>query len=140
MNAPAIEYIVGLLLDSKIVEFECKTERARLKLHFDAQADACEDLPQQPNCAASSPLRDKSQVNTIKAPATGVFSRTHPAVCPECDDKPSQVKTGQVIGFLRIDDVLSPVLASMDGSFEPLVADGTLVGFGDELFSFHIKE
>lgn len=75
-----------------------------------------------------------SQSATVRAPVAGVFLQAHPLGVPRMAQPGEPVPTGAVIGFMRIDCLLVPVLAPCGGTLGAwAVASGTLVGYGREL-------
>lgn len=70
----------------------------------------------------------------ILAPKAGVFLWRHPA------DRgvavwPRRVRSGEIIGWLKIGPLLEPVHAAEDAPIRrPNLVDGTLAGYGDRLF------
>lgn len=72
----------------------------------------------------------------IIAPCAGVFLAQHPchAAPPVAAGRP--VQGGDIVGFLRIDALILPVLAIDSGIIsEPKVQEGDLVGYGKTLFT-----
>ena len=70
----------------------------------------------------------------ILAPTAGIFLWRHPA-----DGGlavwPRRVRSGEVIGWLRIGPLLEPVRAEEDAPIRrPKLVDGALAGYGDRLF------
>lgn len=70
----------------------------------------------------------------VLAATTGVFLWKHPT--DQTDPIwPRHVRTREVIGWLRIGPLLSPVLASHDASLStPRLSHGSLAGYGERLF------
>lgn len=75
-----------------------------------------------------------SRTATVRAPVAGEFLQTHPLGVPRISQPGEPVRVGAVIGFIRIDCLLVPVLAPCGGTLVAwAVASGTLVGYGTEL-------
>lgn len=78
--------------------------------------------------------RPEQDHTPLLAPMAGVFLWRHPA------DQgiavwPRRVRSGEVIGWLKIGPLLEPVHAREDAPISrPKLVDGTLAGFGDRLF------
>ncbi|MGV3551296.1 hypothetical protein [Rhizobium sp.] len=70
----------------------------------------------------------------IVAPKPGIFLWSHP-IDREAAIWPRRVRSGEIIGWLKIGPLLEPVLATEDAPIRrPKLADGTLAGYGDRLF------
>ena len=74
--------------------------------------------------------------STVASPSMGIFHRVHPdGLFPPCREG-SGVGAGQIIAFLQVDQLLLPVQAPGPGRVAAvLVAEGSLVGYGDPLFT-----
>lgn len=84
-----------------------------------------------PSAAAPTP----GAVATVRAAAAGVFRLAHPATDERAVAEGQAVRPGTVVGFLQVGPCLRPVTAAAAGVLgAPLVADGTVVGFGAAVF------
>ncbi|MGZ9722093.1 acetyl-CoA carboxylase [Rhizobium miluonense] len=72
---------------------------------------------------------------TVKAPMAGHFYPLHPSDSDGAERLPRTVADEEVIGFIRIDSVLLPILAGRSGLLTKLLVEpDALTGFGDPLF------
>ncbi|MDB5555250.1 MAG: hypothetical protein JWL86_5234 [Rhizobium sp.] len=70
----------------------------------------------------------------IFADAPGVFLSRHPADKAE-PVWPRRVRPGEIIGWLKVGPLLTPVSASEHAVVTgPVLSDGSLAGYGDRLF------
>lgn len=87
--------------------------------------------------SSASALKRKAvaSVITVKAPIAGHFHLSH-ASLPSGEGKfPRLVAASDVIGFIRIGQILVPVIAGHAGLLTcQLIGHDVLVGFGDVLF------
>lgn len=76
----------------------------------------------------------------VKAPIAGHFHLSHSSVVADGDRYPRVVVADDVIGFIRISQVLVPVRAGRAGSLTgQLVEQDALVGYGDPLFELELQ-
>jgi biotin carboxyl carrier protein len=76
----------------------------------------------------------------VKAPIAGHFHLSHPFVIPHDDKYPRVVAADDVVGFIRISQVLVPVRAGRAGSLIGQLAEqDALVGYGDPLFELELQ-
>ena len=135
MNAATIEALVRRLEGTSITECEYESDGASVRLKFDRQA-----LLQPPNIKRldNTSLAHKQDV-CVCAARVGIFYAVHPLEQQPLVAVGDAVKKGQQVAFLMIGELMSPVLVPADGLLgEQLVAQGTLVGYGDKLFSFEV--
>lgn len=79
----------------------------------------------------SQAAKASSKPSVIKAPMAGIFQLRDSASA----DLPHFVAAADILGFLRVGDVLVPLKAGHSGVLNRrLIETGTLVGFGDALF------
>jgi hypothetical protein len=70
----------------------------------------------------------------IFADAPGVFLSRHPSDKVE-PAWPRRVRSGEIIGWLKVGPLFRPVSASEDAVMAgPMLSDGSLAGYGDRLF------
>lgn len=82
-----------------------------------------------------------SPADVIVAPGVGIFLTRHPLHTASLAGPGHPVRAGQTVALLRIGLVLRPVAAPVAGQIgAPLAEEGTLVGYGTKLFSFHPKQ
>lgn len=75
---------------------------------------------------------------TVSAPSVGVFLHTHPLRDAPLAAPGQTVFAGQVIALLQVGTLLTPVIASHDGTVATLrVAHGTVVGYGTALLDIN---
>ena len=74
--------------------------------------------------------------STVGAASMGIFRRAHPdGLFTPCGEGAS-VEAGQILAFLQVDRLLLPVQAAGPGRIVAvLAAEGSLVGYGDPLFT-----
>ena len=71
----------------------------------------------------------------VKAPIAGHFHLSHPSLASGAGQIPRSVAASDVVGFIRIGQILVPVLAGRAGQLTRQLAEqDDLVGFGDVLF------
>ena len=71
----------------------------------------------------------------IKAPSVGFFLRSHPSTSTPLVGLGDIVQPQDVIGFLRLDLLLIPVIAQIHGRITAILAkDQAPVGYGEPLF------
>ncbi|MBT9372947.1 acetyl-CoA carboxylase [Rhizobium sp. CSW-27] len=81
-------------------------------------------------------VKASSKPAVIKAPMAGIFQPRNSASA----DLPHAVAAADVLGFLRVGDVLVPLQAGHSGVLNRrLIEPGTLVGFGDALFEIEAQ-
>lgn len=133
MNLKDIEGFVTAMESAGLARFVCTVGSEKLKLVRTPQVDGG---------AAAQPERvdrDAPAMETvsIRSPHTGCFQRAHPLDPQTAVEEGSPVFAGQVIGYVRVESVLFPVIAPIGARVERLlVADGTLVGYGEKLIEF----
>ncbi|MBX5154039.1 acetyl-CoA carboxylase [Rhizobium lentis] len=84
----------------------------------------------------ATPSAPGSAPAVVKAPMAGRFCVDHPAASGVSQDLPRSLSAAaDILGFIRIGDVLLPVRAGSAGVVTRLLAEpGALVGYGDPLF------
>lgn len=131
MSPDDILFLIRRLEHSTITTAEFEQGGAVLRLRFgDFQAKATR-LDTEP---AALPSALTSDMPGICAAAAGIFHAGHPLE-PHLAT-PRQVITGQTVGFLNLGNAMQAVTAHRDGVLStPQVPDGTLVGYGQTLFT-----
>ncbi|RUM20085.1 acetyl-CoA carboxylase [Rhizobium vallis] len=77
--------------------------------------------------------------SVVKAPMAGHFCIEHPAGSDSAKTVPRSVSDADIVGFIRVGQVLLPLRASGSGLLTRLLVEpGTLVGFGDPLFEIEL--
>jgi acetyl-CoA carboxylase biotin carboxyl carrier protein len=86
----------------------------------------------------NSPGERRSEApRVIRASASGFFFSAHPFETDACARPGQDVKDGQTLGYLRVGDVLYPVIAPQACQLtEQIALEGGLVVYGDALFAF----
>lgn len=80
-----------------------------------------------------------SNSTTIRSDGMGYFFRQYPLSEPADTNIAVSVSKDEIVGYLQIGEVVRPVVSSVAGLLTaPLIADGQLVGYGDELFSLEL--
>lgn len=95
----------------------------------DAQVSSTKATRRAPNSASS----------VVRAPMAGHFCIEHPAGSDAAKTLPRSVSDADIVGFIRVGQVLLPLRASGSGLLTRLLVEpGTLVGFGDPLFEIEL--
>jgi biotin carboxyl carrier protein len=88
-----------------------------------------------PRVQVSQPNSPVAQSGALTAPMAGVFGSRHPGSVASTSGFPRVVAVGETLGFVRVGPVLLPVRTSEAGVLtRSVVADGSVVGYGDPLF------
>ncbi|MDQ2140226.1 hypothetical protein RBI14_18870 [Alcaligenaceae bacterium B3P038] len=119
MNLDQVRELMTRLQRSRADELTLETDDGRLHLRRLSRSA----IP------PPEPARTAVTVLDAHAPACGRFLARHPL----CSSLPGHalISAGDVIGYLRVGDGLSAILATRPArAVEPLVTDGTLVGWG----------
>ncbi|MDO3434950.1 acetyl-CoA carboxylase [Rhizobium sp. CBN3] len=83
----------------------------------------------------AAPRAPGSTQTVVKAPMAGHFCVEHPAASAVPQNLPRSVSDTDILGFIRVADVLLPLRAASSGVMTRLLAaPGALVGYGDPLF------
>ena len=74
--------------------------------------------------------------STVASPSMGIFHRAHPdGLFPPCGEG-SVVEARQIVAFLQVDQLMLPIQAPGPGRIATfLLTEGSLVGYGDLLFT-----
>ena len=116
---------------SRIRGFEFEEDGTVLRLQFGRPAPASATPDEQ---AAGMTRSTSTTCASVRAPAAGVFHAGHPLSGDASFD--AQVRKDDIVGFLRVGEMMTAVVAPCDGWLgPPEVADGTLVGWGHSLFT-----
>ena len=111
---------------------EYRRGQASLRIRFDAAgaplAATFSDTPE--------PLPQTAVERSVTSPGMGFFSARHPASSRSDDGPEKDVEADQIVGFLRTGDILTPVVAAHAGKLRQIKADGSLVGYGDILYTY----
>jgi acetyl-CoA carboxylase biotin carboxyl carrier protein len=84
---------------------------------------------------------DADPVETIAAPAAGIFLNQHPARATPLVTDGSEVRAGDLVGLLQIGSLLVPVVMPKAGIVtDILVPSGEIVGYGTKLVEFERLE
>ncbi len=122
MTLNDIETCIQLVERYRVPEFSLSEGGATLALRAATSV---------PSAAAPTPCA----VATVRAAAAGVFRLAHPATSERAVAEGQAVWPGTVVGFLQVGPCLRPVTVAAAGVLgAPLVADGTVVGFGAAVF------
>lgn len=127
MTLEDIGEIVATLEASDVIECEVTSGAHALRIRF--------DRVQQPGVPMLSKSGDESTVvdataQPVCSPATGVLRLRHP-LGDSLLTPGLAVKTGQIVAYLEVESVLSPIVATVDGVIGEInVSDGDLVTFG----------
>ena len=79
-------------------------------------------------------LAESVSAMQILSPAPGRFHADHPAGA-KLPGSPRVVRKGDLVGWLRVGPLVLAVRADHDGALgDPVVADGSIVGYGTRLF------
>jgi biotin carboxyl carrier protein len=129
MKHEQIAHWVQRLEASGLRAFELEQDGAVLRLQFGRLAVA----PATPGEPAAESASSSAAKNTVvRAPAAGLFHAGHPLSGHALADR--QVRKGDIVGFLRVGEEMTAVVAPCDGRLSPSeIADGTLVDYGRAL-------
>lgn len=126
MKHERIAHWVRRLEAGGIRGFELEEEGCVLRLRFGAAAT----VPATPH----ADVAPSTAHACVRAPSAGVFHAEHP-LSGDAPRGERPVREGDIVGFLRVGEAISAVLAPCDGRLgAPRVADGALVGWGHALF------
>ncbi|MCM2401207.1 hypothetical protein NBH20_08575 [Rhizobium sp. S153] len=129
MNDAWLKSVLRLLEQYGIAEFEYEDDTRHILASNGRTSEIGRVRHEEP-----TPPR---QTIEIPAPFIGIFRSAHPDT-REPTELPRLVRKGEIIGYLRIEMLLRPVLAPQDGVLaEQLVGDGALADYGKPLFRFH---
>jgi len=130
MKPEQIYYWIQRLEATRIREFELEEDDCVLRLRFGGPAEM--SIPPTVQVMESTCLPSTAST-FIRAPEAGVFHAQHPLAGNGASDM--QVRKGDIVGFLRVGEMMTGVIAPSDGLLcRPEIADGTLVGYGQPLF------
>jgi len=132
LHAAQIEQIAAWLAATDIGLLELRGPGQMLLLRHDGAGVEVVDVVQTDGAAApAAPV-----LHTVNAPSVGVFLHRHPLREDTLAAPGSAVRAGQALGLLQVGLLLLPVLAPADATvLELLVAHGTVVGYGTQLFA-----
>ncbi|SOZ19521.1 hypothetical protein [Cupriavidus taiwanensis] len=133
MTVELVMHLVSLFRSSASTELEYRDESIRLSLKHSGKTALATAEAEHTTVEESV---SESDLLAVKASSTGIFLTQHPLAL-EPVVKPGQlVTTGDVVGFLEIDQVLSCATTPEDGEVSHFAAvDGEIAGFGSELVS-----
>ena len=95
----------------------------------EARISATEAAPRAPGSAQT----------VVTAPMAGRFCVEHPAASAVPQNLPRSLSDTDILGFIRVGDVLLPLRAGGSGVMTRLLAaPGALVGYGDPLFEIEL--
>lgn len=126
----SLEALTEMLTAAGVEGLEISTPNAQLRLVISVP----ETVRTSSSAVALKPTSATSGT-TVKAPIAGHFHLSHPSLASEAGQFPRSVIASDVIGFIRIGQILVPVLAGRTGLLTRQLAEqDALVGFGDVLF------
>lgn len=126
----SLEALTEMLSAAGVEGLEISTPNAQLRLVISVP----ETVRTSPSAVALKPTNATSST-TVKAPIAGHFHVSHPSLASGACQCPRSVVASDVIGFIRIGQILVPVLAGRTGLLTRQLAEqDALVGFGDVLF------
>ncbi|KJF74830.1 hypothetical protein [Agrobacterium arsenijevicii] len=127
--------LTDMLTDAGVDGVEITTPDGQVRIIVSAPAKTAISVSD----TACSPTAAVSKV-VVKAPIAGHFCFSHPSLPAETENLPRLVAADDVIGFIRIDQILIPVVAGRNGSLvNQLATQDALVGFGDPLFEIELQ-
>ncbi|WP_425961076.1 acetyl-CoA carboxylase [Rhizobium nepotum] len=127
--------LTDMLTDAGVDGVEITTPDGQVRIIVSAPARSATSFA---DTVCSSKV-DVSKV-VVKAPIAGHFCFSHPSLPTETESFPRLVAADDVIGFIRIDHILVPLVAGRNGSLvNQLAAQDALVGFGDPLFEIELQ-
>ena len=90
---------------------------------------------------ADAPEDQPPPAITVNAPGPGILLLAHPMRAEAAAPLHAHVAQGDIIGFLRIGPLLTPVRAPQSGVMVATLAqDGATVGYGTPLFELEPRE
>lgn len=126
----SLEALTEMLTAAGVEGLEISTPNTQLRLVVSVPGTARNSS----SVAAVKPKAGASGT-TVKAPIAGHFHLSHPSLAAGAGQFPRQVAASDVVGFIRIAQILVPVLAGRAGQLTRQLAEqDALVGFGDVLF------
>ncbi|NSY60898.1 acetyl-CoA carboxylase [Agrobacterium tumefaciens] len=127
--------LTDMLTDAGVDGVEITTPEGQVRIIVSASARSAISVAG----TVCSPKAAVSKV-VVKAPITGLFCSSKPALPAKTQNLPRLVAADDVIGFIRIDHILVPVVAGRNGSLvNQLAVQDALVGFGDPLFEIELQ-
>jgi biotin carboxyl carrier protein len=127
--------LTDMLTDAGVDGVEITTPEGQVRIIVSARARSAISV-------ADTVCSSKAAVSkvVVKAPIAGHFCFSHPSLPAETENFPRLVAADDVIGFIRIDHILIPVVAGRNGSLvNQLAVQDALVGFGDPLFEIELQ-
>jgi biotin carboxyl carrier protein len=126
----SLEALTEMLTAAGVEGLEISTPNAQLRLVISVP----ETVRTSSSTVTFKPTSTTSGA-TVNAPIAGHFHLSHPSLASEAGQFPRSVVASDVIGFIRIGQILVPVLAGRTGLLTRQLAEqNALVGFGDVLF------
>lgn len=128
MTPDHIEQMVNLLQKHSLKAFEFEQAGARLSLKLDAK-------PGFSSSAERLAVAHHQPRKTVCSPSMGVLRLAHPQREAPFVQQGSEVKQGQVIGFLQNGERLEEISATCSGVLVAVIArEGQVVGYAQPLF------
>ena len=126
--------LMDVLAQSDVEECEIEQGERRLRVKRSVSARAAPDRPAP--IAPASQSGPSAGPRVVQASAVGIFRRSEQRSGPPKVDVGSQVRAGDILGFVEVMNVPHSVLSTCDGVVESfLVEDGQPVEYGQPLIA-----
>ncbi|ARM14714.1 MULTISPECIES: acetyl-CoA carboxylase biotin carboxyl carrier protein [Rhizobium] len=127
-----IAFLTDALTAAGVAGLEISRPDEQIRIVISGEGGARISVP------AATPRASNSDV-VVKAPLAGHFCAEHPAAAVTPQTLPRLISDADVLGFIRVGQVLLPLRAGRSGVLTRLLAEpGALVGFGDPLFEIEL--
>ncbi|VVE78669.1 acetyl-CoA carboxylase biotin carboxyl carrier protein [Pandoraea sputorum] len=134
MTLEDIGEIVATLEASDVIECEVTSGAHALRIRLDRVPQPV--VPLLPK-SDDEPAVAAATAQPVLSPATGFLRLRHP-LGDSLLTPGLAVKTGQIVAYLEVESVLSPIVATVDGVIGAInVSDGDLVTFGASIVDVH---
>ena len=127
MTEIEMDRLVTLLGTMPIRKFDYEVGDTRLYLHFESMTSCAPDPLQK--------TPEQTPVVLVSAPGMGVLRLVHPDQCAPFVKLGDAVRSGQILAFLQVGEVLAGVLSPQTGILSQVLrAEGDLIGYADPIF------
>ncbi|MBX4999427.1 acetyl-CoA carboxylase biotin carboxyl carrier protein [Rhizobium lentis] len=128
-----IAFLTEALTEAGVDGLEISRPGGQLRIVVNGQGDG------RISSAETPPRTAASASSVVKAPMAGHFCVEH-ATCSDSEKSlPRSICEADVVGFIRVGQVMLPLRAGRSGLLTRLLAEpGAVVGFGDPLFEIEL--
>ncbi|OWV85305.1 acetyl-CoA carboxylase [Rhizobium sp. R635] len=124
-----IAQLTQALTAAGVAGLEISRPGAQLRIVISGEGEA------RISAAETAPRAPASAQAIVKAPMAGRFCAEHPGTSATPQNLPRSLSQADILGFIRVGDVLLPLRAGRSGVMTKRLAEpGALVGYGDPLF------